>query len=133
MFPFEETEDQLRAIEDTKERYGKYEDYGSSDLRRCRYGKTEIAIRAAFKAVQEEENRLFILYLQRFLRSNTSIHLFKGLKDFPVRVDLMSRFRTQAQQKKTVGFEKGLVDIVVRTHRVLSKDVGYKDLGLDHR
>ena len=59
---------------------------------------------------------------------NTFIQRFK---DFPVRVDLMSRFRTQAQQKKTVeDLKKGLVDIVIGTHRVLSKDVGYKDLGL---
>ena len=94
------------------------------------YGKTEIAIRAAFKAVQEGKQVVYlvpttILAQQHY---NTFIQRFK---DFPVRVDLMSRFRTQAQQKKTVeDLKKGLVDIVIGTHRVLSKDVGYKDLGL---
>ncbi len=75
-----------------------------------------------------KENRWCILYLQRFLHSNTTIHLLKGLKDFPVRVDLMSRFRTQAQQKKTIeDLKKGMVDIVmIGTHRVLSKMLGLK-------
>ena len=130
MFPFEETEDQLRAIEDTKK---DMESTKIMDRLICGdvgYGKTEIAIRAAFKAVQEGKQVVYlvpttILAQQHY---NTFIQRFK---DFPVRVDLMSRFRTQAQQKKTVeDLKKGLVDIVIGTHRVLSKDVGYKDLGL---
>ena len=129
MFPFEETEDQLRAIEDTKK---DMESTKIMDRLICGdvgYGKTEIAIRAAFKAVQEGKQVVYlvpttILAQQHY---NTFIQRFK---DFPVRVDLMSRFRTQAQQKKTVeDLKKGLVDIVIGTHRVLSKDVGYKDLG----
>ena len=130
MFPFEETEDQLRAIEDTKK---DMESTKIMDRLICGdvgYGKTEIAIRAAFKAVQEGKQVVYlvpttILAQQHY---NTFIQRFK---DFPVRVDLMSRFRTQAQQKKTVeDLKKGLVDIVIGTHRVLSKDIGYKDLGL---
>lgn len=130
MFPFEETEDQLRAIEDTKK---DMESMKIMDRLICGdvgYGKTEIAIRAAFKAVQEGKQVVYlvpttILAQQHY---NTFIQRFK---DFPVRVDLMSRFRTQAQQKKTVeDLKKGLVDIVIGTHRVLSKDIGYKDLGL---
>ncbi len=130
MFPFEETEDQIQAIEDTKR---DMESTRIMDRLICGdvgYGKTEIAIRAAFKAVQEGKQVVYlvpttILAQQHY---NTFVQRFR---DFPVRIDLLCRFRTPAQQNKTVAdLKKGLVDIVIGTHRVLSKDVGYKDLGL---
>ena len=130
MFPFEETEDQLRAIEDTKK---DMESTKIMDRLICGdvgYGKTEIAIRAAFKAVQEGKQVVYLVPTTILAQQHYSTFI-QRFKDFPVRVDLMSRFRTQAQQKKTVeDLKKGLVDIVIGTHRVLSKDVGYKDLGL---
>ncbi len=130
LFPFEETEDQVLAIEATKK------DMESSkimDRLICGdvgYGKTEIAIRAAFKAVQENKQ---VAYLAptTILAQQIYDTFSQRMKDFPVRVDLLCRFRTAAQQKKTIeDLKKGQVDIVVGTHRLLSKDVVFKDLGL---
>ena len=130
MFPFEETEDQLLAIEATKH---DMESTKIMDRLICGdvgYGKTEIAIRAAFKAVQEGKQVVYlvpttILAQQHF---NTFV---QRMKDYPVKIDLLSRFRTPTEQKKTVSdLKKGLIDIVIGTHRVLSTDVGFKDLGL---
>ena len=94
------------------------------------YGKTEIAIRAAFKAVQE--NKQVVYLVPTTILAQQHYHTFvQRMKDFPVRVDLLSRFRTAAEQKKTIAdLKKGMVDIVIGTHRVLSADVEYKDLGL---
>ena len=130
LFPFEETEDQVLAIEATKR------DMESSkimDRLICGdvgYGKTEIAIRAAFKAVQEGKQ---VAYLAptTILAQQIYNTFSQRMKDFPVNVDLLCRFRTSAEQKKTIDkLKKGQVDIVVGTHRLLSKDVQYKDLGL---
>ena len=130
MFPFEETEDQLQAIEDTKH---DMESTKIMDRLICGdvgYGKTEIAIRAAFKAVQEGKQVVFLVPTTILAQQHYNTFV-QRLKDFPVRIDLMCRFRTAAQQKKTVeDLKKGLVDIVIGTHRVLSKDVEFKDLGL---
>ena len=130
MFPFEETEDQLQAIEDTKH---DMESTKIMDRLVCGdvgYGKTEIAIRAAFKAVQEEKQVVFLVPTTILAQQHYNTFV-QRLKDFPVRIDLLCRFRTSYQQKKTVeDLKKGLVDIVIGTHRVLSKDVEFKDLGL---
>ena len=94
------------------------------------YGKTEIALRAAFKAVQEEKQVVYLVPTTILAQQiyNTFV---QRMKDFPVRVDMMSRFRTPGEMKKTVeGLKKGYVDIIVGTHRVLSKDVQFKNLGL---
>ena len=130
MFPFEETEDQLQAIEDTKR---DMESRKAMDRLICGdvgYGKTEIAIRAAFKAVQE--NKQVVLLCPTTILAQQHYNTFtQRMKDFPVRIDMLSRFRTSAQQKKTIeAVRKGMVDILIGTHRVLSKDVTYKDLGL---
>ena len=94
------------------------------------YGKTEIAIRAAFKAIQDDKQVVFLVPTTILAQQHYNTFL-QRMKDFPVRVDLMSRFRTPAQQKKTIAdLKKGLVDIVIGTHRVLSADMQYKDLGL---
>ena len=130
MFPFEETEDQLQAIEDTKH---DMESTKIMDRLICGdvgYGKTEIAIRAAFKAVQEGKQVVYLVPTTILAQQHYNTFV-QRLKDFPVRIDLLCRFRSSYQQKKTVeDLKKGLVDIVIGTHRVLSKDVGFKDLGL---
>ena len=130
MFPFEETEDQLQAIEDTKR---DMESTKIMDRLICGdvgYGKTEIAIRTAFKAVQEGKQVVYLVPTTILAQQHYNTFV-QRLKDFPVRIDLLCRFRTSYQQKKTVeDLKKGMVDIVIGTHRVLSRDVGYKDLGL---
>ena len=130
MFPFEETEDQLLAIAATKK---DMESTKIMDRLICGdvgYGKTEIAIRAAFKAVQEGKQVVFLVPTTILAQQHYNTFV-QRMKDFPVRVDLLSRFRTGAEQKKTVeDLKKGFVDIVIGTHRVLSADVVYKDLGL---
>ncbi len=130
MFPFEETEDQIQAIEDTKR---DMESTKIMDRLICGdvgYGKTEIAIRAAFKAVQDGKQVVYLVPTTILAQQHYNTFV-QRLKDFPVRIDLLCRFRTSYQQKKTVeDLKKGIVDIVIGTHRVLSKDVGYKNLGL---
>ncbi len=130
MFPFEETEDQIQAIEDTKR---DMESHKIMDRLICGdvgYGKTEIAIRAAFKVVQESRQVVYLVPTTILAQQHYNTFV-QRMKDFPVRIDLLCRFRTAAEQKKTVeDLKKGLVDIVIGTHRVLSKDVGFKDLGL---
>lgn len=130
MFPFEETEDQLAAIEATKK---DMESTKIMDRLICGdvgYGKTEIAIRAAFKAVQEGKQVVYLVPTTILAQQHYNTFI-QRMKDFPVKVDLLSRFRTGAEQKKTVeDLKKGFVDIVIGTHRVLSADVAYKDLGL---
>lgn len=130
MFPYEETQDQMAAIEATKQ------DMESSrimDRLVCGdvgFGKTEIAIRAAFKAVQEGKQVVYLV--PTTILAQQHYDTFKErMKDFPVRVDLLSRFRTTSEIKHTLtDLKKGFVDIVIGTHRVLSKDVEFKDLGL---
>jgi len=129
-FPFEETDDQLSAIVDTK---ADMESDKIMDRLICGdvgYGKTEIAIRAAFKAVQEGKQVVYLVPTTILAQQHYSTFI-QRMKDFPVRIDLLSRFRTPAEIKKTIAdLEKGFVDIVIGTHRVLSKDVKFKDLGL---
>ena len=94
------------------------------------YGKTEVAIRAAFKAVQEDKQVVYLVPTTILAQQHYNTFV-QRMKEFPVRVDLMCRFRTPSQQKKTIqDLKKGLVDIVIGTHRVLSKDVEFKNLGL---
>ncbi len=130
MFPFEETEDQLQAIADTK---ADMESRKIMDRLVCGdvgYGKTEIAIRAAFKAVQEGKQVVYLVPTTILAQQHYNTFA-QRMKDFPVRVDLLSRFKSAGEQKKTItDLKKGMVDIVIGTHRVLSKDVEYKDLGL---
>ena len=130
MFPFEETEDQLEAVRAVKE---DMESPRIMDRLICGdvgFGKTEVAIRAAFKAVQE--NKQVALLVPTTILAQQHYNTFvQRMKDFPVRIDLLCRFRTGPQQKETVeALKKGAVDIVIGTHRLLSKDVGFKDLGL---
>lgn len=130
MFPFEETEDQDTAIAATK---ADMESTKIMDRLICGdvgYGKTEIAIRAAFKAVQDGKQVAFLVPTTILAQQHYN-NFVQRMKDFPVNVDLLCRFRSASEQKKTVaGLKKGSVDIAIGTHRLLSKDVVYKDLGL---
>ncbi len=130
LFPFEETEDQALAIEATKR---DMESKKIMDRLICGdvgYGKTEIAIRAAFKAVQEGKQVAYLVPTTILAQQHYNTFA-QRMKDFPVRVDLMCRFCTNAQMKQTVAdLKRGMADIVVGTHRILSKDVEFKDLGL---
>ena len=130
MFPYEETDDQLEAIEATKR---DMESRKIMDRLICGdvgYGKTEIALRAAFKAVQESRQVVYLVPTTILAQQHYNTFV-QRMKDFPVRVDLMSRFRTAAEQKKTLeDLKKGMVDVLIGTHRVLSKDVQFKNLGL---
>ena len=130
LFPFEETEDQLNAINDTK---ADMESSKIMDRLICGdvgYGKTEIAIRAAFKAVQEGKQVIYLV--PTTILAGQHYNTFKErMKDYPVRVDMLSRFRTNKEQKDTVkNLKNGMVDIVIGTHRLLSKDVEFKNPGL---
>ncbi len=129
-FPFEETGDQLKAIEETKR------DMESSkimDRLICGdvgYGKTEIALRAAFKAVMDGKQVAFLVPTTILAQQHFS-NFVQRMAAFPVRIEMMSRFRTAAEQKKTLEkLKAGELDIVIGTHRLLSKDVVFKNLGL---
>ncbi|WP_042220777.1 transcription-repair coupling factor [Oceanobacillus manasiensis] len=129
-FPYQETEDQLRCIEEIK-----------SDMERERpmdrllcgdvgYGKTEVAIRAAFKAVADGK-QVAILVPTTILAQQHYETIRERFQDHAINIGLMSRFRTRKQQTETTnGLKKGTVDVVIGTHRILSKDLEYRDLGL---
>lgn len=129
-FPYEETEDQLRVIEEVK-----------ADMERPRpmdrlvcgdvgYGKTEVAVRAAFKAVSEGR-QVAVLVPTTVLAHQHYETFAERLAAFPVKVRELSRFRSQADNKATVeGIKSGEVDIVIGTHRLLSKDIAFRTLGL---
>ena len=129
-FPYTETDDQMTAIEDTKK---DMESKKIMDRLICGdvgYGKTEVAIRAAFKAIQDGKQVAFLVPTTILAQQHYNTFT-QRMKDFPVTVELMSRFRTPAQQRQAIaGLKSGHVDIVIGTHRILSKDIIFKDLGL---
>ena len=130
LFPFEETEDQVAAIQDTKR---DMESPKIMDRLICGdvgYGKTEIAIRAAFKAVSEGKQVVYLVPTTVLAQQHYTTFT-QRMKDYPIRIDLLCRFRSPSEIRKTVkDLANGSVDIVIGTHRVLSKDVTFKDLGL---
>ena len=130
LFPYEETDDQLDAIEAVKK---DMESRKIMDRLICGdvgYGKTEIALRAAFKAVQDSKQVVYLVPTTILAQQHYNTFV-QRMKDFPVRIDMLSRFCTPSQQKKTLeDLRKGMVDIVIGTHRVLSKDLKFKNLGL---
>ena len=130
MFPFEETDDQLNAIEDVKKdmECGKIMDrLICGDVG---YGKTEVAIRAAFKSVQDNKQVAYLVPTTILAQQHYSTFM-QRMKDFPINIELLSRFRTPKQQRETLKkLKEGNVDILIGTHRILSKDVEFKDLGL---
>lgn len=130
LFPYEETPDQLRCIEEVKADMEKPRPMDRLLCGDVGYGKTEVAIRAAFKAIMDNKQVAVlvpttILAQQHF---NTFTQRFSG---FPVRIEAISRFKTPTQQKKIIeDVRTGNVDILIGTHRILSKDLEFKDLGL---
>ncbi len=129
-FLFEETPDQLTAIADTKR---DMEDAQPMDRLVCGdvgFGKTEVAIRAAFKAV-EAGKQVAVLCPTTLLAQQHGVTFGERFRDFPVRVETLSRFRTSAEQREILArCVNGEVDLLVGTHRLLSRDVKFRDLGL---
>ncbi len=130
MFPYEETEDQLTAIEDTKR---DMESHKIMDRLICGdvgYGKTEIAIRAAFKAVQDGK-QVAVLAPTTILAQQHYSTFTARMREYPIQIGLLSRFRSRKEISEALrGTAAGTVDILIGTHRILSKDVRFKDLGL---
>jgi transcription-repair coupling factor (superfamily II helicase) len=129
-FEFEETPDQLKALSDIKQ---DLESTASMDRLLCGdvgYGKTELAMRAAFKVIQDGR-QVVVLAPTTVLAFQHYTTFRQRLAAFPMRVEMLSRFRLPAEQKKIVAeTEAGKVDVLIGTHRLLSKDVRFRDLGL---
>ncbi|HEY5587064.1 MAG TPA: transcription-repair coupling factor [Ruminiclostridium sp.] len=130
LFPYEETDDQLKCIDEIKK---DMESERIMDRLLCGdvgYGKTEVAIRAVFKAVMDGKQVAYLVPTT-ILAQQQYENFKKRMNDFPVTVDVMSRFRTQAEQKKIVtSVKNGNIDILVGTHRLLQNDIAFKNLGL---
>lgn len=129
-FPYEETPDQLRAIEEVKEDMERPRPMDRLLCGDVGYGKTEVALRAAFKAVMDGKQVAFLV--PTTILAQQHYHNFKErFAGFPVNIELLSRFRSAVEQKKTLqGLRKGTIDIVIGTHRLFSSDVRFKELGL---
>src|SRR5436190_6077151 len=129
-FPYTETPDQLQAIEDSKRDMERGRPMDRLIVGDVGYGKTEVALRAAFKAVQDGK-QVAIVVPTTVLAQQHYETFAERLATFPVNVEMLSRFRSPAEQRAVaLGIETGEVDIVVGTHRVLQKDVQFRDLGL---
>ncbi|KDR94242.1 transcription-repair coupling factor (superfamily II helicase) [Peptoclostridium litorale DSM 5388] len=130
LFPYEETEDQKKAIEEVKR---DMESDRIMDRLICGdvgYGKTEVAIRAVFKACMESK-QVALLVPTTILAQQHYVTFAGRFENFPIRVEVLSRFKTEKQQKQIIeDARKGLVDVLIGTHRILSKDISFKDLGL---
>ena len=129
-FPYQETEDQLQAIEEIKKNMEQDQPMDRLLCGDVGYGKTEVALRAAFKAIMDGK-QVAILVPTTILAQQHYETIRERFQDFAITFGLMSRFRTRKQLKETTeALARGTCDIVVGTHRVLSKDVKFKDLGL---
>lgn len=129
-FPYQETEDQLQAISDVKHDMELARPMDRLICGDVGYGKTEVALRAAFKAVMDGK-QVAILVPTTVLAQQHYTTFAQRLKTFPVSLEMLSRFRTLSQQSRIIKqLREGQIDIVVGTHRLLSDDVSFKDLGL---
>ena len=129
-FPYTETPDQLRAISDTKSDMESDQPMDRLICGDVGFGKTEVAIRAAFKAVTGG-TQVAMLVPTTVLAEQHWRTFRERMSDFPIRIDLLSRFRKPGEIRKTVqGISDGSVDIVIGTHRLLSSDISYQNLGL---
>ena len=129
-FPYVETEDQLRCIEEVKKDMELAKPMDRLLCGDVGYGKTEVAIRAAFKACMDQKQVAYLV--PTTVLANQQYESFKErMEQFAIKVELLNRFRTAKEQKEVIKKLKfGEVDVVIGTHRLLSKDVEYKDLGL---
>ncbi len=129
-FEYTETEDQLRSIEEVK---SDMESTKPMDRLLCGdvgFGKTEVALRAAFKAVSDSKQAAYLCPTTILAMQHYETFL-KRMENFPIKVEMLSRFRTQAEQKRILKqLKTGEIDIIIGTHRILSKDLEFKDLGL---
>ncbi|HHW57549.1 MAG TPA: transcription-repair coupling factor [Clostridia bacterium] len=129
-FPYEETEDQLRCIKEIKEDMEKNRPMDRLLCGDVGYGKTEVALRAAFKAVADGKQVAF-LCPTTILAYQHYTNFVERFKEFPVKIEMLSRFRTPKEQTQILkGLAEGSIDIIVGTHRLLQNDVKFKDLGL---
>ncbi|HEM4158579.1 transcription-repair coupling factor [Streptococcus suis] len=129
-FTHVETDDQLRSIDEIKQDMEKDSPMDRLLVGDVGFGKTEVAMRAAFKAVNDGK-QVAILVPTTVLAQQHYANFQERFAEFPVNVDVMSRFKTKAEQEKTLEkLKKGQVDILIGTHRLLSKDVVFADLGL---
>ncbi|MGS0652033.1 DEAD/DEAH box helicase, partial [Staphylococcus arlettae] len=129
-FPYDLTADQAKSITEIKQ---DMEQQRPMDRLLCGdvgYGKTEVAVRAAFKAIYEGKQVAFLVPTTILAQQHYET-LIERMQDFPIDIELISRFRTTKEIKETKeGLKSGKVDIVVGTHKLLGKDISYKDLGL---
>ena len=129
-FPFSETKDQQRAIDQVKEDMESEEPMDRLICGDVGFGKTEVAIRAAFKSVMDGK-QVALLAPTTILCQQHLNHFRERMVDFPITIEMLNRFRTQSQQRKILSsIKEGSIDILIGTHRLLSNDVEYKDLGL---
>ncbi|KXT74236.1 Transcription-repair coupling factor [Streptococcus sp. DD10] len=129
-FMYVETEDQLRSIEEIKKDMEKETPMDRLLVGDVGFGKTEVAMRAAFKAVNDHK-QVAILVPTTVLAQQHFVNFKERFSDFAVNIDILSRFRTKVEQVETIKqVKKGQVDIIIGTHRLLSKDVEFADLGL---
>jgi transcription-repair coupling factor (superfamily II helicase) len=129
-FIYEETRDQLTAIAETKADLERPKPMDRLICGDVGFGKTEVAIRAAFKAVMDGK-QVAILVPTTVLAQQHFNNFRERMADYPIRVELLSRFRTRREQKKVVaGLANGAVDIIIGTHRIVQDDIAFKDLGL---
>ncbi|MGB2705407.1 MAG: transcription-repair coupling factor [Candidatus Omnitrophota bacterium] len=129
-FPYKETKDQLKATLEVKHDMQKPKPMDRLLCGDVGYGKTEVALRAAFKACMDNK-QVAILVPTTILAEQHYATFTERMKDFPVNIGMLSRFKTKAEQKNILeGLAAGSVDIIIGTHRLLSDDVGFKDLGL---
>ena len=129
-FPYTETDDQLRCISEVKKDMEKPLPMDRLLCGDVGYGKTEVAMRAAFKAVMDQKQVAYLV--PTTVLANQQYEAFKErMQEFPIRIELLNRFRTLKEQKEVIRKLKlGEIDIVIGTHRILSKDIEFKDLGL---
>ncbi|OGC23790.1 transcription-repair coupling factor [candidate division WOR-1 bacterium RIFOXYC2_FULL_37_10] len=129
-FPYEETQDQLKAIEDVKRDLESIKPMERLLCGDVGYGKTEVALRAIVKVASE--NKQVAVLVPTTILADQHYHYFKErLMAFPLKVEMLSRFKSKSEQKKIVEqLKTGEVNIIIGTHRILQKDVGFKDLGL---
>ncbi|MDQ0163411.1 transcription-repair coupling factor [Aeribacillus alveayuensis] len=129
-FPYQETEDQLRSIQEIKRDMERDRPMDRLLCGDVGYGKTEVAIRAAFKAIMDQKQVAFLVPTTILAQQHYET-IRERFQDYPINIGLLSRFRTRKEQNETIkGLKNGTVDIVIGTHRLLSKDVQFKDLGL---
>lgn len=129
-FPYPETADQLRSIKEIKEDMENPKPMDRLVVGDVGFGKTEVALRAAFKAVQDNKQVAFLVPTTILAQQHYET-IKDRFKDFPVNIAMLSRFQTPAESKEIIeGLKDGKIDLVVGTHRILSKDVEFKNLGL---